>query len=208
MRLCCLIWIAALVGGGISAQTRMEIVVEKKRGDAAERMDPGHIFATGDLVRFRFSADLRGYLYVMSYNTSGKYVLLFPKEETGAGNVVEQSKEYTIPATSGGWFRIEGPPGQDIVYWMVAPADLAASRPPRSPAIPPAPAPRGALPAGVTPRCDDAIFRAQGDCVDPTAGVKPDSDRLVVDRSGDRSVISSTGPLGSPVIYEFRVAHK
>src|SRR4051812_29033881 len=119
------LWIAAAVCCGLVAQTRLPIVVEKKRGDVGETKNPRHVFETGDLVRFRVRTDSPGYLYVMNYNTSGTYALLFPKEDNGVGNVIEQSKEYVVPATSGGWFRIEGPAGQDVVYWMLAPTDLA-----------------------------------------------------------------------------------
>src|SRR5581483_7564747 len=205
MRFCSRWWIAAALCCDLGAQTRMEIVVEKKRGDEVEAMNPGHVFETGDLVRFRFRMDSAGYLYVMNYSTSEKYALLFPKED-GGENVIEQSKEYVIPATSGGWFRIAGPAGQDIVYWMLAPTELTRARPVPSDMRPPG-RPSGS-PATVTPRCDDTIFRARGDCVDPTAGVKPGSDRLSVDRRGDRSIISSFEPLARPVIYEFRVAHR
>jgi hypothetical protein len=60
----------------------------------------------------------------MNHGTSGNYSLLFPRDETGRENRIESGKEYRIPATEA-WFRIDGPPGHDIVYWLVSPLPLA-----------------------------------------------------------------------------------
>ena len=98
----------------------MEVTLERQEGAAFKPVDPGFVFDKGDRVRFRFRANFDGYLYVMNYGTSGNYSLLFPREETGRENSIESGKEYRIPATEA-WFRIAGPPGHDIVYWLVSP---------------------------------------------------------------------------------------
>lgn len=213
--------------GGETNPARVEITVEKKLGARARAMDPGHVFEQGDLVRFRFRSSTSGYLYVLNRSTSGKYTLLFPKDETGTRNQIDSSKDYLVPAAGGGWFRIEGPPGHETVYWVVTPADLAARSDAHETApIPPLPPVRMEdLPVSMMPRCDDTIFRARGDCVDVSAGPKavqageslppnltqltpvPSRD-LVVIRKPTAATISSNGSQTGPLLYEFRLAHK
>ena len=200
---------------------RMELTLERQQAGAWRVVDPGLVFAKGDRVRFRFHTNFDGYLYVMNQATSGSYQTLFPREDTGQENRIEAAKEYVVPAGQG-WFRVGGPPGQDVLYWLVTPLSLG-SQPAYHP-LPPPPKP-GAVPPGLIPRCDDTIFKARGECVDGSAGAKgvppaeklPDnltgvpaasSDQLMFIRDKDVSVVASPEPLTSPVIYEFRLAHK
>jgi hypothetical protein len=198
----------------------MEITLERLDGETWRTIDPGLVLAQGDRVRFRYRTNFDGYLYVTDLGTSGKYEQLFPRDETGQDNRVTASKEYRVPATSTA-FRVAGPAGHDIVYWMVSPARLSdpAPRPPAAPPAPPKAAPN------LIPRCDDSILRARGDCVDSSAGPKliPRGEEvpqdlsdaagrsardLVFMREGKAAVISSPVPLTGPVIYQFRLAHK
>jgi hypothetical protein len=75
------------------------------------------------------------------------------------------------------------------------------------------------------PRCDDSIFKARGECVDSTAGVKPVTqgetlpgnfdgvaavtprDLLFIQEKGGVE-LSSESPLSGPVVYELRLAHR
>jgi hypothetical protein len=199
---------------------RMEIVLERLDGSAWHTIDPGLILAQSDRVRFRYHTNFDGYLYVADLGTTGKYEQLFPREDTGQDNRVAASKEYQVPATSAA-FRVAGPAGHDIVYWIVSPARLNEGAP-RFPAPPPAPLKPT---PGLIPRCDDSILRARGDCVDRSAGPKliPRGDPiprdlteavdrgerdLVFMREGKAAVISSPVPLTGPVIYQVRLAHK
>jgi len=201
-----------------SQAQRMEITLEKREGNAWKPMDPGFVFAKGDRIRFRFRANFSGYLYVMDYGTSGSYMQLFPREETGKENGILAGKDYQIPATST-LFRIDGPPGHDIVYWIVSPLPLGmgdGAAPLPKPKLPP---------KTLLPRCDDSIWRARGDCIDSSAGLRniPDSDEipenlqkvprvksreLFIMRKEEGSMVSSPNPLSGPVIYQFRLAHK
>jgi hypothetical protein len=204
-----------------SPAQRMEITLERQEGNAWKAKDPGFVFEKGDRVRFRFRANFNGYLYVTDYGTSGNSSLLFPREETGKENGIASGKEYRIPATQA-WFRIDGPPGHDIVYWLVSPVPLATGEGGSAPF--PLSRPKQP-PKTLLPRCDDSIFRARGDCIDSSAGVRsvPDSDELpeslknvphlksrelVIMRKEDSSLVSSPVPLTEPVIYQFRLAHK
>lgn len=200
---------------------RIELTLERMDGSGWRAIDPGLVLASGDRVRFRFRSNFDGFLYVMNSGTSGSYTVLFPHADTGRDNAIKAGREYVVPATEA-YFRIAGPPGQDIVYWLVSPAALSGA--PGYVPLPPPPKP-GAAPPNLTPRCDDAVFRARGVCVDSTAGPKnvtdqamvPDnlskapgltSRELVIMRQQTRSTVSSPAPLTGPVIYEFRLAHK
>jgi hypothetical protein len=231
-RLSCLLASAALAFPGAAVpqsrvmtqgSSRMEIMLERMDGAAWRTIDPGLVLNQGDRVRFRFRTNFDGYLYVMNQSTSGKYEQLFPREETGTDNVLKGGQEYYVPATKT-VFRIAGPAGYETVYWMVTPARLTDTAPEYKP-LPPPPSPRP-VPSSLIPRCDDALLKARGDCIDSSAGpklvprgadippnlqtaAKPQNPRdLVFLRQKDTAVISSPTPLTGPVIYEFRLAHR
>lgn len=212
--------IAAAVPLALFAQSQsMEIVLERSEAGAWKTIDPGLVLKPGDLVRFRFRATFDGYLYVINSGTSGSQSLLFPGNATGRDNRVQAGREYTIPG-SGASFKVAGPAGHDIVYWLVSPvpldgnpaASLSAGAPPKRPNT-------------LTPRCDDTIFRARGLCIDSTAGPRnirdtgalPDAisttaprlqaRELVIVQDKNKSRVSSSGKLTGPIIYEFRLAH-
>jgi hypothetical protein len=223
-------WIALVLALPALAQTktlaegphRMEIMLELRDGNAWRSVDPGLVFAQNDRVRFRFRTNFDGYLYVMNQSTSGAYEQLFPREETGRENRVRAGREYMVPATQTA-FRVTGPPGYETVYWMMTPAALTDldTRPEYRPLPPPPPK---QLPGTLIPRCDDAMFRARGECIDTSAGPKllprgaplPDNlagvdketRELTIMRQKNTSVLSSPVPLSRPVIYEFRLAHR
>lgn len=199
---------------------RVEIALERLDGSNWTAIDPALVLAQGDRVRFRFHANFDGYLYVMNQSTSGKYEQLFPREETGQENRVAAGRDYNVPATSAA-FRISGPPGHEVVYWIVTPARLNDA----APRIGPPPSTSPAKPIQLMPRCDEAVLRARGDCIDSSAGPKlvprgvdvpgniaqaaPQTPQgLIVMRQKETAVISSPGPLTGPVVYEFRLAHR
>ncbi len=199
---------------------RMELVLERlDAGNTWRAIDPGLVLAQGERVRFKFRTNFDGFLYVMNLSTSGSYEQLFPRQETGENNQISASKEYQVPATSAA-FRIAGPAGHEVVYWLVSPARLNESTRPLAP-----PATKGPPPT-LIPRCDDAILKARGECIDSSAGPKlvprgeqiPDNltgagasrtqRDLLFMRQKNTAVISSPEPLTGPIVYEFRLAHK
>ena len=203
---------------------RMEILLERRESGAWHAVDPGLVLEQNDRVRFRFHTNFDGYLYVMNQSTSGTYSMLFPSEETGRENQIHAGKDYAVPATQT-LFRIAGPPGHEIVYWMVTPAELKTGEDNPYVPLPPPPPKEKRVPSNMTPRCDDALFRARGACIDTSAGPKnvtsrellPDnlaqvpsegSSDLMFMRKQNTAVVSSPVPLKGPVIYEFHLAHK
>jgi Domain of unknown function (DUF4384) len=221
------IWAQAPAGQAQSQ--RMEIVLEKREGANWRAVDPRLVLEQGDRVRFRIRTNFDGYLYVMNQSTSGRYTLLFPTEDSGQKNQIQSGRDYLIPATQGS-FRIAGPPGQEIVYWLVTPVELQSDKgqaPQDYVPLPPPPKP-GKIPPTLTPRCDDTIFRARGDCVDTSAGPRPVPENealpenlagrvrsgsgiapreLLFMRQQNSSVVASPAATG-PAIFEFRLAHK
>jgi hypothetical protein len=155
-------------------------------------------------VRFRFTANFDGTLFVQDRGTTGSYTLLFPKQETGLNDKIQAGKTYLLPATDQGWFRVTGPAGHDIVYFVVTSAKAGA-------VATPVPVPHVSPPedasSSMTPRCNDELFRARGDCIDLTAGPKGARDLFII-RKDKASVVSSPEPPDGPVVYEFHVAHK
>ena len=201
---------------------RMEIVLERLDGGGTwQSIDPGLVLAQGDRIRFQYRTNFDGYLYVMNQSTSGKYEQLFPRDETGQDNRLMAGQEYHVPATST-VFRIAGPAGHEVVYWLVTPARLTGG----APRYQPLPSEKQATPPALIPRCDDAILHARGDCIDSSAGPKlvprdveiprnlteaagRDAPRdLLFMRQQNTAIISSPAPLTGPVIYEFRLAHR
>ncbi|HTB13057.1 MAG TPA: DUF4384 domain-containing protein [Bryobacteraceae bacterium] len=198
---------------------RIKLSVDRQEGSAWKPVDSALVFAAGDKLRFRVSSTFAGYLYVMNHGTSGAYELLFPRADTGADNSIEAGKEYIVPAVQG-WFKVTGPAGHDIVYWVISPIKLGNEVRP----LPPPP-PTASLPLSFRPRCDDAIFKSRGDCVDTSAGVKPlkEGEAIPKNLSGlaeptprellfiqekGATVVSSPAPLTGPVVYELRLAHR
>lgn len=187
---------------------RMELTLERLQSGKWEVIAPRQVLNSNDRVRFRFKTNFSGFLYVMNLGTSGDYSRLFPSADTGTLNNIEGGKEYLIPATEGS-FRITGPPGHDILTWMVTPIALTEG-PGKYKPLPPPPKP-GAVPPSLIPRCDDTLFKSRGDCIDSSAGAKPvnpASRELIFILQDKKSVLSSPVPLKEPVVYEFRLAHR
>ncbi|MBV8818440.1 MAG: DUF4384 domain-containing protein [Acidobacteriaceae bacterium] len=196
--------------------SRMEITVERKDGKTWKAVDPALVLNTGDVIRFRFKSSFDGYLYVTDYGTSGRYTLLFPRQETGQQNVVEAGKEYLIPATDT-VFRVSGPAGYESVFWLISPVSLGSEMAPPRPTTHHSPT--------MTPRCDVTAMQSRGLCLDSQAGPRQvqDGDKLPDDldklrsntareltivRKENQSVVSTPGSTASPLLYEFRLAHK
>jgi len=185
----------ALAAAGLASADdpqRIRLTVERQDASGWRQADPALVFSSGDHLRFRVSSNLPGYLYVMNHGTSGGYELLFPRSDTGNDNRIEAAKERVVPS-SDGWFKVNGPPGHDVIYWVVSPVELGRTYRP----LPPPPS-KTDLPPSFHPRCDDAIFKSRGDCVDTSAGFKEA-------KPGEKLPDNLTG---APVVYELRLAHQ
>lgn len=203
---------------------RIDLVLEKKEGTSVRTVEPNYVFSAGDKLRFRLKSAVNGYLYVMNQGSSGTWQQLFPRDGLSQSRNVAAGKEYLIPASGSSWFQVTGPPGYDNVYFLISPVDLGKSPQGSNPQQASSEADAAAF-ATATPRCDDELFRARGECLDTHAGLKPlekgeslpgqfskfpvmtSRDLIVVDNASDTSV-SSTEPFEGPSVYRFRIAHK
>jgi len=198
---------------------RLEIVLERREAGQWRSVDPALVLERDDLLRFQVRANFSGYLYVMNQTTAGRHVLLFPAEDAGRDNRLEAGRQYVIPATAQGSFRVTGPPGHEIVYWLISPVEIAPYTP-----LPPPPKP-GKIAPSLVPRCDDTILRARGDCIDTSAGARSVTDpgrlpenlagvpagasrELLFVRQQNASVVAAPAALEGPVIFQFRLAHR
>ena len=131
----------------------LTVQIERLTGTEWKAADSAAVFSPGDSLRFRVRPAHSGFLYVINEGTSGSRSLLFPTEQTGLDHRVEAGREYLVPAKEGR-FRVTGPPGRDRILWVLSPDRAPAGR--------------------LSPRCDDAIFRARGECLDtgPRAQVR------------------------------------
>lgn len=204
---------------------RIDLVLEKKEGTSVRTVEPNYVFSTGDKVRFRLKSAVNGYLYVMNRGSSGTWQQLFPRDGLTQSRTVASGRQYLVPASGTGWFQVTGPPGYDNVYFLISPVDLGKSPQGSNPQQASSSEADAAAFATATPRCDDELFRARGECLDTHAGLKPlgkgeslpgqfsqfpvmtSRDLIVVDNTSDTSV-SSTEPFQGPSVYRFRIAHK
>lgn len=195
----------------------LEVTLQRRSRTGWQNIEPGLILNQGDMVRFRFKASFPGFVYVVNYGTSGTSTLLFPTVDTGQQNRVEPEKDYMVPSTAQTSFRISGPPGHDIVYWIVSPVALADEQ--AQSIVRPQ---RDYKPPRITPRCDDSHLRARGDCVDSSAGPRAVADagslpaslstltprELVIVQNETRTRVSAAASFTRPFIYEYRLPHK
>jgi hypothetical protein len=214
------LWFTLVAAGVCLAQApepaqRIEVRLERNRGGAVEQLPPDFVCDNGDLVRFRFKLSFDGYLYVANLATSGKYSQLFPSSQA-TNNRVEKGREYVLPAGDTGWFRLDAPAGYEMVYWLVSRVRLSERRNPAPPDT------AGSAAPAITPRCDDALFRARGDCIDRSAGARairskdelppPLADlrprELDLTTAGNTTAVTAQGEGDEPFIYAFRLAHR
>ena len=199
-----------------AAREALEIALEQQIGGQAQTVAPKHVFNSGDILRIRVTSDYDGYLYVMDQGTSGHFATVFPSGTAGTENQVHRGQIYSIPSTTDGWFQVSGPPGFDVLYFLLSPEPIATP----SAASFAAPGPVSSL----KPRCNDAAFRARGDCLDILAGpaalpkdaplpapIAPlagaaSRDITVVTKKDGVTVVPG-GSKTAPVIYTFRLAH-
>ncbi len=206
----------AVLAGDSTPQTR-KVQVTLQRLDAGQwaTVDPQLVLKHGDRVRFRVTTNFDAFVYVVNYGTSGHSATLYPG--SGDDNRLVHGRVHAVPAESSD-LRISRTAGQDIVYWIFSSTPLHEGE--RTPLRD-----EGKPGAVLIPRCDDALLRARGECLDSTAGARdldlghvnkpPTTDNPAeADKAADltflreekSSVIAAGG--NAPMIYEFRISHQ
>lgn len=202
----------------------ISIHLEQQEGALTRTVPQNTVFRTGDILRFRITSHIAGFLYVVDRGTTGTTATLFPASGDTADNTIARDQSYLVPADGDGWFRVSGPSGFDILYFLVSatPIELSpAASGGRTQETPEAAPP----PPGLLPRCDDQIFKARGECLDPSAGVAPLTSGAAVPRElvpltktasrdiiltddGDGTAVQPASTASLPLIYTFRLAHR
>ena len=211
----------ALPAGWIS------IRLEQRRGSEIKVVPQNAVFHTGDLLRFRITSKTSGYLSVIDVGTTGETSPLFPgTTDRQTGNLLP-GEVRSVPTEGDGWFEVSGPAGYDVLYFLVtatplmlAPDNASEGHRPSSAPV----RPEKGVPKSLTPRCDEEVFKARGDCIDKSAGVtslgadaplpsqmKPYSQMasrdIIVSEDEDGSGVRPPPSAKLPLIYSFRLAH-
>jgi hypothetical protein len=221
-----------LAAGIIHAQkantaSMFSIRLEQRKGAAVQSVPQSTVFRNGDILRFRLTSQIAGYLYVVDKGTTGSTSPLFPATNASSnGNHIEINRSYLVPADGDGWFEVSGPAGFDTLYFLVSASPIALPPPVAPGAGEHVDHPQAAPPPpGLLPRCDDAIFKARGECIDSSAGVAPlapdaavpreliplartASRDIVLTNDGDDTDIQPAPAAKLPLIYTFRLAHR
>jgi hypothetical protein len=204
----------------------LSIRLEQRKGNTVQAVPQNTVFRNGDILRFRLASQIDGYLYVVDKGTTGSTAVLFPGTSAATStNHIEMNRSYTVPADGDGWFEVSGPAGFDTLYFLVSATAIALPSGPQAES-PDSPHPQSTPPPpGLLPRCDDAIFKARGECLDGSAGVAPllpgaavprelvplartASRDIVLANDGDDTAIQSAPTTKLPLIYTFRLAHR
>ena len=217
---------AAPVQAQTAGSSVLSIRLEKKTGNTVQAVPQNTVFRNGEILRFRLTSQINGYLYVVDKGSTGNTAVLFPAATTAGGNRIETGRSYLVPAEGDGWFEVSGPAGFDVLYFLVSatPISLPSGSSP-SQGEKHAPAQESPPPPNLLPRCDDAVFKARGECVDMSAGataLPPDavvprelvplartaSRDIVLTDDGDDTGVQSAPNAKLPIIYTFRLAHR
>jgi hypothetical protein len=201
----------------------ISIHLEQKNGDNSKTVPQNTVFHNGNILRFRLTSRIAGYLYVVDKGTTGETMTLFPVSNgTGTQNRIEPDQTVIVPAMGDGWFEVSGPSGFDTIYLLVSSSPIL---------IPPAAvpetqeSPQNTLPPNLLPRCNDEIFKARGECIDSSAGAAPlppdapvprelvpfaksAARDIILTDDGDGVIVKPAPSAKLPLIYTFRLAHQ
>ncbi len=202
----------------LTPQKSLEVTLEKRGEKNWQAVEPGRVLDQGDEVRFRVRSNLDGELYAYNRGPGGQAELIFPRREVGQANRLSPGGEVVIPED--GAFSISGPPGHDVVYWVVSPAGQG---PPSLPNMAAAATPKRPAPPQLMPSCDETILRARSICIDQTAGAQTlqsteaagvfgDSDLhsrgIGVKRQLNSAVITAERADNGVLVFEYRIPHR
>jgi len=219
------LWPQPVASQSTNASGLLTLRLEERVGDDAKTVPQNAVFRNGNILRFRLTSQLAGYLYIVDKGTTGETATLFPATENpDASNRIEPGQSMVVPADGDGWFEVSGPPGFDTVYILVSADPIAIPPAPSSGRSQETPQNETPPPPNLLPRCDDVIFKARGECVDKSAGVAPlppnasvPRELIPLARTAARDIILSgdddgvtvkTAPSAKlPLIYTFRLAH-
>jgi hypothetical protein len=180
----------------------IKVSLERLENNRWSTVSPKLVLSGGDRIRLRFSSATPGNLYVWNVDSAGHSERLLK-------DAIERHQTYFIPPGEA-HFTIDGPPGFDVVHFILTPSPLTDSQQQSTDDQL-----RAAKPGTLIPRCRDSLLRARGLCTDDRAGASAGSKlgdlrprQLRIEQNGDETRIRPSGSAADPIVYLFRVAHK
>ncbi|HXT27738.1 MAG TPA: protein kinase [Vicinamibacterales bacterium] len=90
-------------------------LLQRADGDAERAVDMRTTFRSGDAVRFEFTSNTEGHLYVVAQGSSGAWKTIFPQPQINGGlNRIKPFEAYRVPDQQ--WFEFVDPPGSERVF--------------------------------------------------------------------------------------------
>jgi len=98
---------------------RYHLLLVASRGDRGQPVDPARNFHKGDSVAVEMEANRSGYLYVLSRQSSGDWVPLFPTPElSDQSNRIDPGQTIRTPRRA--CFEIDDPPGTETLFIVLS----------------------------------------------------------------------------------------
>ena len=102
---------------------RASILLVASDGGTRE-VKPSYQFKSGDRVKLGFTTNKSGYFYLATLGTSGRVQMLAPRK--GEAAKLTAGNRYTFPASSTGYFRMDGPSGKEELWAVLSDEPLDA----------------------------------------------------------------------------------
>lgn len=105
--------------GALHLGLRYKLLLVGARGDPGQPVDPDRNFRKGDCVAIELEANRSGYLYVLSKQSSGDWVPLFPTPElSDQTNRIDPGQIVRTPKHA--CFEIDDPPGTETLFVVLS----------------------------------------------------------------------------------------
>ena len=109
----------AAAPGALHLGLRYKLLLVGARGDPGQPVDPDRNFRKGDCVAIELEANRSGYLYVLSKQSSGDWVPLFPTPElSDQTNRIDPGQIVRTPKHA--CFEIDDPPGTETLFVVLS----------------------------------------------------------------------------------------
>ena len=109
----------AVVPGAMHLGLRYTLLLVGGRGDRGQPVAPERNFRKGDCVALELETNRSGYLYVLSKQSSGDWVPLFPTPElSDQSNRIDPGEIVRTPKQS--CFEIDDPPGVETLFVVLS----------------------------------------------------------------------------------------
>lgn len=117
--------VLGMAGLGVAAAQKPEFqyaieVAADRASDGALRVQPDHIFRSGDRFRVAFASRFNAFVYLFARgDAESSYTRLFPHEAIEASNLVRPNYEVRVP-DGGGWLALDDRPGLERLVMVIS----------------------------------------------------------------------------------------